>query len=128
MRDQEDHRCRRIGGRKDVLSYDISMNKTFNSRQILDNMGKAIPGLMAELNHSIFEIGVGDNGQSNPSCSIGSWVIVNQILMCADDPRAATVPKEWHLDPIEVLNKILLDERGEWVYIDMSGGLTNLEE
>src|ERR1700733_8267386 len=27
VRDQEDHRYRRIGGRNDVLSYDISMNK-----------------------------------------------------------------------------------------------------
>jgi hypothetical protein len=87
------------------------------------------PGLMAELNHSIFEIGVDDdNGQSNPSYSIGSWVIVKQILMRADDPRAAAVPEEWHLDPIEVLNKILLDGRGEWADIDMSGGLPNLEE
>jgi hypothetical protein len=48
--------------------------------------------------------------------------------MRADDPRAAAVPEEWHLDPIDVLNKILLDERGEWVDIDMSGGLPNLEE
>lgn len=111
-----------------MLSYDISMNKTFNSRQILNNVGKAIPGLMAELNHSIFEIGVDDNGQSNPLYSIGSWVIVDQILMRADDPRAAAVPGEWYLDPIDVLNKILLDERGEWVDIDMSGGLPNLEE
>ena len=82
---------------------------------------------MAELNHSTFEIGVDDNGQPNPSYSI-SWVIVDQILMLADEPRAAGVPEEWHLDPIDVLNKILLDERGEWVYIDISGGLPNLEE
>jgi hypothetical protein len=71
VRDQEDHRCRRIGGRKGVLSYDISMNKAFNGQRILNNVDKAILGLMAELNHFIFEIGVDDNGRSNLSYSIG---------------------------------------------------------
>jgi hypothetical protein len=51
------------------------------------------------------------------------------MLMRADDPRAAAVPEEWAIwIRLMYSNKILLDERGEWVDIDMSGGLTNLEE
>lgn len=49
-RESLDGRLRRVGQENDALSYDISMRRTFNERQLQNNLGKAIPGLLSELN------------------------------------------------------------------------------
>lgn len=120
-RESLDGRLRRVGQENDVLSYDISMRRTFNERQLQNNLGKAIPGLMSELNQSIFDIGQDDQA-GDLSYTVGDWVIVKGVLMPATDPRAAHVGYDRYLPAIDVLQKMLQDERGEYVSIDMTHG------
>lgn len=119
IRDQADHRFRRFGQRNVVFSWGLSMSNTINDRQILNNLAKAAPGIMSELNSSIFEIDkiTDDN---NVTFSLGKWVILDDKLVPFSHPKvaAAGLDESAILDPSSVIKQILCEEYGTWVEIE----------
>lgn len=64
----------------------------------------------------MFDIGQDDRA-GDLSYTVGDWVIVRGVLMPATDPRAAHVGYGRYLPAIDVLQKMLQDERrwlGRW--------------
>jgi len=57
-------RVRRLGQRRIVKIYDYSV-KTFNSRQINNNLAKVIPNMVAELNNSLFKLSFNEDRKEN---------------------------------------------------------------
>ncbi|KIX10509.1 uncharacterized protein Z518_01592 [Rhinocladiella mackenziei CBS 650.93] len=84
IRDQADHRFRRFGQTRQVVSWNLSMKGTANDRRLVNNLGKAIPHVASELNGSIFDIQSGV--EEGEPFSIGEWIIYNGELMKPDGP------------------------------------------
>ena len=108
LRAQQDGRQRGIGTKGDLLSYSVSMKKTFHDHQIQNNLGKSLPGIMSELNTSIFDIGTATIDDQTAEISVGNWVIIDNILISTDD-----LSPDNYLEPTQVLRKMLRDERGD---------------
>jgi hypothetical protein len=63
-------RVRRLGQRRIVKIYDYSVKKTFNSRQINNNLAKVIPNMVAQLNNSLFKLSFNEDRKE---IDLGSW-------------------------------------------------------
>ena len=63
-------RVRRLGQTHVVKVYDYRVLDSFNMRQAVTNLSKAVPGMIAELNKAIFNVGIDDAGDN---ISLGRW-------------------------------------------------------
>ncbi|KAM5448074.1 hypothetical protein MaudCBS49596_005660, partial [Microsporum audouinii] len=64
-------RCARLGQTRIVKVYEYRVPRSFNIRQVTNNVQKAIPGMIAELNRGIFTVEGNDDGDVD----LGQWAI-----------------------------------------------------
>jgi hypothetical protein len=86
--DQAGARIHRVGQDHPVQLITLTTKNSFNERQILNNLRKAIPGLLASLNQNLFGvdiIGVADkDSQLKPD--LGQWVKFQGRWLPIGDP------------------------------------------
>lgn len=83
-------RIHRLGGQEDQIVEFVTFltKKTFNERQVQNNLRKAIPGVLASLNNSIFGVNISTNDETDDlELDIGEWVQWEGRLVKANDPR-----------------------------------------
>ena len=121
VRAQAEHRFRRIGAKRDVISWNLSVKYTFNDRQTLNKLRKAIPNTAAELNSRIFDIKTG--AEPDQEFSLGQWVSWNGKIMHPDDSRIVLGPGDTApelLSPEDVMMALLEEEEGNVFEVDIN--------
>ncbi|KAK5065222.1 hypothetical protein LTR84_001060 [Exophiala bonariae] len=84
-------RIHRVGQTKTVELIPFATKSTFNGRQVLNNLKKAVPGLLASLNSNLFgqDIACDDEDAGDDwanDLQLGDWVELGGVLVPADDP------------------------------------------
>lgn len=117
QRDQADHRIRRWGQEKDRWneSYDCTswatqVKDTFNDRQWLNNLRKAYPSVLTELNKYIFNYQLRENAIGQVELEIPNWVKFRGRFLRDNDPRLEG--PDVTPDDIEIANP---EELMEWI-------------
>jgi hypothetical protein len=121
IRQQAEHRFRRIGQTREVISWNISVRHTINDRQYRNNFRKALPQVASELNSQTFDIksGAGEVDE----LSLGYWVIWDKQLTPYDDPVISSLAESERpgvLEPQEVLEFLIEEEEGTEVKINFN--------
>ena len=110
--DQAIGRLRRLNQLLSVERFELSVEGSFQSRQIQNSIMKAIPGAMAELTLNVNEVENTMDEAGEKEFSIGEWYLVENELVQAPDPRVANLPPDQKLSPAKVVAAILDSQRG----------------
>jgi hypothetical protein len=109
IQDQATGRLRRLNQPYTVERFEISVEKSFQSRVIQNSLMKAVPGAIAELSMNV-ESTKGEDGETE--FSVGDWYLINNELVQALDPRVTDLPAAQKLSPAAVVQAIMDIQRG----------------
>lgn len=109
IQDQATGRLRRLNQPYTVERFELSVERSFQSRVIQNSLMKAVPGAIAELSMNV-ERSKGEDGETE--FSVGEWYLINHELVQAPDPRVAGLPAAQKLTPAAVVQAIMDIQRG----------------
>jgi hypothetical protein len=109
IQDQATGRLRRLNQPYTVERFEVSVEKSFQSRVIQNSLMKAVPGAIAELSMNVESTKVEDG---ETEFSVGDWYLINNELVQAPDPRVAGLPAAQKLSPAAVVQAIMDIQRG----------------
>jgi hypothetical protein len=109
IQDQATGRLRRLNQPYTVERFEVSVEKSFQSRVIQNSLMKAVPGAIAELSMNV-ESTKGEDGETE--FSVGDWYLINNELVEAPDPRVAGLPAAQKLSPAAAVQAIMDIQRG----------------
>ncbi|KAK5075487.1 hypothetical protein LTR64_001694 [Lithohypha guttulata] len=117
QRDQADHRIRRWGQEKDrwnepydCTSWATQVKDTFNDRQWLNNLRKAYPSVLTELNKYIFNYQLRENAIGQVELEIPNWVKFRGRFLRDNHPQLEE--PDVTPDDIEIANP---EELMDWI-------------
>jgi len=98
-----------------VEKFELSVEQSFQNRQIQNSLRKAIPGALAELSVDVEETNNRDAEEGDTEkkqYNIGDWYLVDGDLIQGPDPRVNHLPVEQRLKPAQFVEAILDSQRG----------------
>jgi len=115
IQDQAIGRLRRLNQPYTVEKFELSVEQSFQNRQIQNSLRKAIPGALAELSVDVEETNNRDAEEGDTEkkqYNIGDWYLVDGDLIQGPDPRVNHLPVEQRLKPAQFVEAILDSQRG----------------
>ncbi|EGD97711.1 hypothetical protein TESG_05112 [Trichophyton tonsurans CBS 112818] len=114
--DQAIGRVKRLGQTHVVHVYEIRVRDSFNIRQVITNITKAVPALVADLNSRIFHIEEADMGGT---IDLGEWAkLPNGRLVKRGEQEENDIPDDMWLQGDYVVTEILRTMQGELIPVD----------
>ncbi|EZF68463.1 hypothetical protein A7C99_4982 [Trichophyton rubrum] len=114
--DQAIGRVKRLGQTHVVHVYEIRVRDSFNIRQVISNITKAVPALVADLNSRAFHIEEADMGGT---IDLGEWgKLPNGRLVKRGGQEENDIPDDMWLQGDYVVTEILRTMQGELIPVD----------
>lgn len=111
-------RLRRIGQKFTVERFELSVESSFQDRQSMNLLMKALPGAIAELAMNVYEYDQLDE-DGEKEFSVGDWYLIGGELVQGPDPRVTGIHAEQKLTPLELVEAIFTNKKGsreeQWV-------------
>lgn len=117
--EQADHRQRRIGAKKHVISYSLSVPNTFNDRQLQNIIAKALPSIVSGLNETLVGVDVATDEFGDLTVEMDVlYCLADGVLTPRDSPMAQAAAVVKNLEIEEFMREVLRIQQGEEVNFD----------
>lgn len=115
--------CRRVGQLYYVVVVEYAVQSSFNDYQITNNLKKAIPGIMSELNRRLISGGHSETEEKgmeslDKAINLGRWTVHDGHLVKIDSLPEDLQADARTLEADELAKAIFEESRGDVVVLD----------